>query len=144
MLENLSPYIEIFNKVNKERLDKSYAFYRNIITIVAGFIAILVSLKSHAGNPNNHCIKILFTSTISLMSLGILAGIILLSEEVSDLGRQENQIQEYIGSRISGKGTDNYLFVATSHSKTYKASKFIFTVSLISSLITLIFYSYLA
>ena len=100
-MQAINDNLKELQRLNNERHEKFFAWIRNLITIAAGLIAVLVSLKSD--KSSNDITHFLFVSTIGLLSFGILTGAIVLYHEVIFLDKAQTYLRGYILKLLRNK-----------------------------------------
>ncbi len=93
-MQHIKILIEKLEKINTERHEKYFSWIKTILTIVAGLVAVLVSLKTKKSETETA--HLFFTVTIVLLSTCILTGLFLLYEEVTSLDDQQTSLREHI------------------------------------------------
>lgn len=93
--------INEIGKIADERNEKTYAWFKTLITISVGLIGILISFKSD--NNTSSLKSMFFIITIASMGLGILCSLIFLFAEVNVLNRTMKNRTDYLISRLDGK-----------------------------------------
>ena len=139
-MDNLRPQLEKLEKLNNERQDKFFAWLRNIITISAGLIAVLVSLKSKKSVDD--ITHFFFCLTISLFSIGILTGCGVLYHEVFLLDKSQDRLHKYILELSRNSEADDLTEYVDNH-KFYKLTLIICLSCYILGLISLTIYAFL-
>ena len=135
ILENAKKLGEIHEKRNQA----FNSWLKNIITIAAGLIAVLVSLKT--GKSPSLLAHYLFVSTIGLLSLGILSGSLVLYNEVHLLSKARELQLDYTQKLLNDSSVD--LLEWISNAWYYVPSKWISLLSFSISLVTLTWYAFL-
>jgi hypothetical protein len=139
-MNSINSNLEKLEKTNLERHEKFNAWLRNIITIAAGLIAVLISLKSKKSlDAPTH---FLFVFTIGLLCSGILSGCIVLYHEIYLLDKQQSCIKDYILKLTRDKNSETLVQYLTNH-KYYKFTLKFTILSFILALISLTIYAYL-
>ncbi len=139
MNEVLKENIEKLIKISEERQNAFSAWLRNIITIAAGLIAVLVSLKSN--KTENELTHSIFFATIGLLSLGILCGCIVLYNEIVLLNRMMTIQKKFVGRLLEGSA-ESLLLEVLENAWYYKPAFLICKISFLLSLIALTWYAY--
>ena len=132
--ESIKEWITLQNKKD----EKHYAWIKGLITIAAGLIAVLVSLKS--GKSPTQFIHILFVGTIGLLSLGILSGAIFQFREVYYLKKSSEKHHRHILEMMEGKKED--LIAWIKYPLIYRISFFLSVLCFCLSLVCLTLYAY--
>lgn len=139
-MQHLRPQLEKLVELNNERQNKFFAWLRNIITIAAGLIAVLVSLKS---TKSIDCIThYFFVSTIALLSFGILSGCGVLYHEVFLIDKAQTYLKKYILELSHDKNADDLVDFLPNH-KLYKPTLVISILCFVAGLISLTIYALL-
>jgi hypothetical protein len=141
-MSNLGATKEHFDNITKfsgERVDKFYSFIRTLLTISSGMIAVLVSLKK-----DNMCNfdRIIFTSSIGLLSLGILFSAILLYTEIISLRHLEESLTKHTLQVLDGTAKTNIWIEQANPGILYPISKWGVAICFSLSLVLLTVYSY--
>lgn len=107
--KNIKEYIDLQEKFR----NSSYSWFRSVITISTALLGVLIALKS--GDSENICQHYSFLSTIILLSLCILFGVIHLASEKHLLNQMVNNKGKRIGQMMKGKFDEtNLKFVQVS------------------------------
>ena len=138
-LSDLKEHTDNISRFSNERVDKFYSLVKTLLTIFSGMIAVLVSLKQ---NQSDLFHKIIFTSSIGLLSLAILFAAILLYTEVISLRHLENSLTEHTLKLLNGTAETNFWIEYANPGKLYSISKWGMSISFLLSLILLTIYSY--
>jgi Na+/melibiose symporter-like transporter len=109
------------------------------LTIVAGLVAVLVSLKTKKSETETA--HLFFTVTIVLLSTCILTGLFLLYEEVTSLDDQQTSLREHILKSLHEDKKEDYLEYI--NRKNYVIASKFFSLLIILSFISLTIYGYL-
>lgn len=138
-ISNLKDHTEKLTQISSERVEKFYAFVKTILTISSGMVAVLVSLKKENTAVFD---KLIFTSAIGCLSLGILCASYLLYTEVKSLRHLEDSLTKHITDIIDGTSNNNLWIEAGNPGSFFKISKFGMTICFLSALALLTIYSY--
>ena len=124
--------INEIGEIAEERNEKTYAWFRTIITISVGLMGILISFKSD--DTTSSLKSLFFVITISSLGLGILFSLIFLLAEVNVLNRTMKNRTKYLFSRLDGKdGLEiEKILPATLYRFAYTLSFIFYIVSLFS------------
>ena len=106
-MQHIKILIEKLEKINTERHEKYFSWIKTILTIVAGLVAVLVSLKTKKSETETA--HLFFTVTIVLLSTCILTGLFLLYEEVTSLDDQQTSLREHILKSLHEDKKEDYL-----------------------------------
>lgn len=123
--------------IHDKKVEKFTAWFKSLITIAAGLIAVLVSLKTEK-SPTSLA-HYLFVVTIGLLSLGILAGSLVLYNEVHVLEKTRAVQLDYIKKLLDDPSADLMEWITDAWY--FVPAKWISLVSFLVSLITLTWYA---
>lgn len=139
-VRELKPQFDKLMEISSQRVDKFYSFVKTLLTLAGGMIAILVSLKT---DTDIKIIKILFTVTVGLLSIGILFSSLVLYTEIIGLAHLEKSFEGYILELL--KDNTNKTFVETANpGKLFPIAKWGMIISFVLALCCLTAYSYLS
>ena len=130
--------MELYRDTLNEKQDKFYSFLKYIITISAGLIAVMVSLKQ--GTSPTLLVHYLFVGTIGLLTLGILFGAIVLYEEIVLLEKSRKAVWENIQLMLQ-TNNDEDLIEHIQTSIFYRISRFLSFSCFILGLLSLVTYA---
>lgn len=99
--QEVNKRINEIGEIADERNEKTYAWFRAIITISVGLVGILISFKSD--ETTSSLKSLFFVVTISSLGLGILFSLIFLLAEVNVLNRTLKNRTKHLFSRLDGK-----------------------------------------
>jgi Na+/melibiose symporter-like transporter len=139
-MQHIKSLTEKLEKLNVERHDKYFSWIKTVLTIFAGLVAVLVSLKTKKSETETA--HLFFTITIILLSTCILIGLLLLYEEVSSLDDLQKVVQQHILKSIR-EDKEEDLFEYINRKKIYKIASNFFSFLIILSFISLTIYGYL-
>ncbi|MBC5839772.1 hypothetical protein [Flavobacterium muglaense] len=136
--EELNIRISELQEIQDKKLEKFYAWIKNLITLSVGLFGILISFKSDL--PMSMVKSILFAISISSLGFGILFGLIVQFSEVSVLDQLKSSRVKRTIKELDGIATESDFDVVT-ESIFYRISKVLCVLFYIVSLFSLIGYS---
>lgn len=140
MNDNLKTKLDEFISLKKEENEKYFLWLRNIIGMAIAFLGILVSFKSK--DETSLLTHLVFSISISLISLGIISGTILLFTEIKWL-REEIKIKSKWMSNLLKGGQNNFEIVEIPIPWYIKPLKIACYFSFIFSLVFISIYTFL-
>lgn len=99
--QEVNKRINEIGEIADERNEKTYTWFRTIVTISVGLVGILISFKSD--ETTSSLKSLFFVITISSLGLGILFSLVFLLAEVNVLNRTLKNRTKYLFSRLDGK-----------------------------------------
>jgi hypothetical protein len=138
--ESIKHIYETMKDADIRRHDKYTQWIKNIVYIAAGLVSVLTTLRG--GKSDNYTLHLLFSITISGLSLGILTGIICTFQEVHVLDKHRKLLWTQIGKRLYDLPVDTTIH-HINPSVFFVISKYTFYISLTISLFCLVCYSIL-
>lgn len=138
--KKVAQHVQKLNDALELRHSKYYSWVKNILTLAIGFLGIIVSLKSD--NLQNFYQFIFFTITISTLALGILAGTLVLYCEIDLLNKKRKLEQINLGRVINDE--EIIKNKAINRRRIFDISEFVFIISFVISLISIVIYSTLS
>jgi len=137
-IKQLKEAHEILDKLQDEKIKKHIDWIKQVLILAAGLMSILVSL--HSKSFENKSEKLFFILTISLLALGILNGVIFLFVEVKRVDLIQKAHIELLERKWAGT-VKSVEFSDVILPKIFDICWKIFAMSLILSLVTLVFYT---
>ena len=137
-MSNIDELIKKHSAAREKAADMYTQWIRGIITLAAGMVSILVSLKQE--KSETYQLHILFIFTIALLALCILFGAVVLYFFFFFLEKKRDIHWKHIYERLYENPT-GLLFSETEAIPFYKTYKFLFYSSLVLSLLSLVLYA---
>lgn len=138
--EKVEKHVNKLSDALELRHSKYYSWIKNIITLAIGFLGIIVSLKSD--KLQNFYQYVFFVATIFTLSLGILAGILVLYYEIDSLNEKRKLEQENLRRIIDDE--EIIKLKPINRRKIFDVSEYVCIISFIISLISIVIYSSLS
>lgn len=140
MDQNLKTKIEEFILLKEKENDKFFAWFRNIIGMAIALLGILVSFRS--SEQMAYIPHLIFSISISLITLGIISGVIILFVEIRWL-RNELEIKVKWINRLILGSKDKFEIENIPTPWYFKLLKSICYLSFILSLISLSIFTFM-
>ncbi len=137
--QNMRNKIEEFVALKDKESEKYFAWLRNIIGMAIAMMGILISLRTES--RENPCANLIFSISISLISLGIISGALLLFAEIHLL-RKEIEIRAGWIKKIIDDKKVHFEAEIIQNPWYFKIVKSICYISFISALISLAIFTY--
>ena len=134
--EIINHHLPEIKSISSKKLEIQSNWIKNIITLLVGLISILVAFKSD--KPETEFIHLLFSQTLILLGLSVLSGIVYLYSSIDVLARNEKFQLESLGKRL--RGNQEILISSIKDRKIFVFFSWLFYISSVSSLISLIWY----
>nr|WP_315156385.1 hypothetical protein [uncultured Flavobacterium sp.] len=112
------------------------SWIKNIITLLVGLLSVLVAFKSN--ETETEFIHLLFSQTLILLGLSVISGVVFLYSEIEKLNRHESFHWESLRKRLGGN--EEILTVLIKDKKIFVFFSWLFYISSVTSVISLIWY----
>jgi hypothetical protein len=139
IIEILNKNIPIIENIENRKTELQTNWIKNIITLLVGLLSILVAFKSE--KPETEFIHLLFSLTLILLGLSVLSGIVFLYHPIDVLIQKEKFHLESLSKRL--RGNMEILDFSVKERKTLKFFSWLFYISSVTSVISLICYGIL-
>lgn len=136
IIEILNENIPIIENIENRKTELQTNWIKNIITLLVGLLSILVAFKSD--KPETEFIHLLFSLTLILLGLSVLSGIVFLYHPIDVLIQKEKFHWESLSKRL--RGNMEILDFSVKERKTLKFFSWLFYISSVTSVISLICY----
>lgn len=136
IIEILNENIPIIENIENRKTELQTNWIKNIITLLVGLLSILVAFKSD--KPETEFIHLLFSLTLILLGLSVLSGIVFLYHPIDVLIQKEKFQWESLSKRLHGNM--KILDFSVKERKTLKFFSWLFYISSVTSVISLISY----
>jgi hypothetical protein len=137
---DLTPFqkkkLDIFADSTNEYINSRHKWFRNVLVMASGLLGLLISL--HTTSSPTCLIRIMFASELILLSLGILAGIIYLLEEVHNAKAVADKWEEEVLHNLDSESP--VIFRLNRH-KGYAVARVSSVIFLTLALINLVCYA---
>ena len=134
--EIIQENLKIIQPLENRKSEQQSNWIKNIITLLVGLISVLVAFKSD--KPETEFIHLLFSQTLILLGLSVLSGIVFLYSSIDVLARNEKFQWESLSKRL--RGNQEILTASIKDRKIFVIFSWLFYISSVTSLISLIFY----
>lgn len=124
----------------EQRHTKYYEWIKNIVTLAIGFLGIIVSLKSDKLQSFNQ--YVLFLMTISALATGIVAGVLVLYNEIDWLNKKRKFEQENLRRILDDEEIIKLQLI--NRRKIFDVCEYVCIIAFIISIISIVIYSTLS
>ena len=135
-IEILKENFPIIERIVNKKSELLLSWIRNIITLLVGLLSVLVAFKSD--KTETELTHLLFSQTLILIGLAVLSGIVFLYSSIDVQARNEKFQWESLSKRL--RGNKEVLTTSLNDRKIFVFFSWIFYMSSVTSLISLIWY----